>query len=112
MQNKFYSLLFQKHGAKCLPTYPMYHSIHDNFHWLTTYVDPDFRYHLTVSKMWIKLGLLLADSLILPFNLLRAADKLECFAKKFAKDHTEILSPQNISTGMWQIGEGFKTKPS
>ena len=81
----------------------MYHSIHDNFHWLTTFVDPDFRYHLTIGKIWIKLGLLLADSLILPFNLSRAADNLEYYVNKFAKDHKKILSPQNISTSMVKI---------
>ena len=81
----------------------MYHSIHDNFHWLTTYVDPDFRYHLTIGKIWIKLSLLLADSLVLPFNLSRAAGKLEHYVNKFAKDHKKILSPQNISTSMVKV---------
>ena len=81
----------------------MYHSMHENFHWLSKYVDPDFRYHLTVGKMWIKLGLLLADSLILPFNLSRAANKLNYYAKKFADDHKSILQPQGISSGMLKI---------
>ena len=83
--------------------YPMYHSMHENFHWLSTYVDPSFRYHLTVGKMWIKLGLLLADSLILPFNLSRAATKVYDYATKFQKDHKSILQPQNISTGKFKV---------
>ena len=79
--------------------YPMYHSRHDTFEWMTEFVDPDYRYHLTVGKMWLKLGLLLADSLILPFNLPRAAAKVDHYAKKFDKDHRKYLQPQGISCG-------------
>ena len=102
--------LFQKPGTKYAYMYPMYHSMHENFHWLSTFVDPTFRYHLTVGKMWVKLGLLLADSLMLPFNLSRAANKLEYYAKKFAKDHESILTPQNISTGMLKAIENCTKK--
>ena len=83
--------------------YPMYHSMHETFDWMTKYVDPDFRYHLTVGKMWLKLGLLLADSLIIPFNLSRAAANLDSYAKKFAKDYKSILGRQGISSGMLAI---------
>eukprot|EP00794_Sanderia_malayensis_P015765 gene15765-17356_t len=78
--------------------YPMYHSLHDTFRWMTKFVDPDYRYHLTTGKMWASLGLILADSLVLPFNLSRAADKVSYYASKFDKDHKQYLSPQNIST--------------
>jgi len=100
----------KKRGTKYAYMYPMYHSMHENFHWLSTFVDPTFRYHLTVGKMWVKLGLLLSDSLILPFNLSRAADKLEYYAKKFAKDHESILTPQSISTDLLVAAASNLTK--
>ena len=79
--------------------YPMYHAMHETFDWMTKWVDPDFRYHLTVGKMWLQLGLLLADSLVIPFNLSRAAAKLDGYAKKFAKDYKSTLDKQSISCG-------------
>lgn len=78
----------------------MYHSMHENFDWMSKYVDPDFRYHLTVGKMWLKLGLLLADSQILPFNLSRAATKVKYYADKFAKDYNPYLARQGLSAGI------------
>ena len=79
----------------------MYHSMHETFKWMEKYVDPDFRYHLTVGKMWLKLGLLLADSLVLPFNLSRAAANVKYYALKFQKDHKKYLNPHGIYSGMF-----------
>ena len=50
---------------------PMYHSIVDNYKWITSFVDQDFRYHLLVGKIWLKLALTLADSTILPLTYQR-----------------------------------------
>ncbi len=83
--------------------YSAYHSIHDNFHLMSTWIDPDFKYHLSVATMWAKMGLKLADSTVLPFNLQRYARKILGYAKFFKKSHKELTDPHGISFGKRQI---------
>lgn len=56
--------------------YPVYHTIHDNIEWMKRFVDPDFRYHVTIAKIWTQVILLLADTTLLPFNFIRYSDSL------------------------------------
>ena len=79
--------------------YSAYHSIHDNFHLISTWVDPKFKYHLAVARMWVKIGLKLADEVILPFNLHRYAKKIVEFAKFFKRVNAEITGPHGINYG-------------
>ena len=80
--------------------YSSYHSIHDNFHLMSTWIDPDFKYHLAVARMWAKMALKLADATVLPFNLHRYAKKILGFAKFFKKTHASITDPHGINFGM------------
>jgi len=104
-----YKPFIQMYGIPCLDIrylydklkmtadqYSAYHSIHDNFHLIETWVDPKFKYHLAVARMWAKIGLKLADDVILPFNLHRYAKKILEFAKYFKKTNAEITDPHNI----------------
>merc|ERR1711924_60273 len=56
--------------------FPVYHTIHDNFEWLTKFVDPDFRYHTTIAKVLTQMVLSFADSTLLPFNFIRYSSNL------------------------------------
>ena len=91
--------------------YSAYHSIHDNFHLIETWVDPKFKYHLAVARMWAKIGLKLADDVILPFNLHRYAKKILEFAKYFKKTNAEITDPHNIDYGKSQSMHDLLTTP-
>ena len=77
--------------------YSAYHSIHDNFHLISTWVDPKFKYHLAVARMWIKMALRLADSTVLPFNLHRYAKQILSYARLFKKSYAPITDPHGIS---------------
>ena len=79
--------------------YSAYHSIHDNFHLMSTWIDPEFKYHLAVARMWGMMGLRLADATVIPFNLERYAKKILEYAKFFKKTHKEITDPHGISYG-------------
>ena len=88
--------------------YPVYHSVHDNFYWLSKFLDPDFRYHLSVAQMWALFALKLADATILPFNLQRGAERIKYYAQKFKKDHqTKYLDVQGIKTGGFSSIKNF-----
>ena len=65
--------------------YPVYHTIHDNIDWFTKFIDPDFRYHTTIAKIWMQVILLLADTTLLPFNFIRYSDSLYYRVAQMAK---------------------------
>ncbi|XP_047143288.1 N-acetylated-alpha-linked acidic dipeptidase 2 isoform X1 [Hydra vulgaris] len=57
--------------------YPVYHTLHDNIAWMKKFVDPDFRYHTTLAKVWTQVILSLADTTLLPFNFIRYSNSLK-----------------------------------
>ncbi|XP_001633754.2 N-acetylated-alpha-linked acidic dipeptidase 2 isoform X1 [Nematostella vectensis] len=58
-------------------SYPLYHSIHDNFDYIKKFVDPQFKIHLAVAKYTARVLLKVADAEILPFNVTNFAWTLE-----------------------------------
>lgn len=48
-----------------------YHSNYDSYHWMATYGDPGFAYHVAVARLFGLLAARLADDAVVPF---RAAD--------------------------------------
>ena len=65
--------------------YPVYHTMHDNIAWMKKFVDPDFRYHTTIAKIWTQIILLLVDTSILPLNFERYSDSLHFRVTKMAR---------------------------
>ena len=49
-------------------SYPVYHSVHDTYYWIKTFIDPEFKTHLAVAKYAGIFLLKLSDSALLPFN--------------------------------------------
>ncbi|KAI3961736.1 hypothetical protein MKW92_024755 [Papaver armeniacum] len=81
-----YASFLQHAGVPSIDLYygkdfPVYHTAFDSFDWMTTYGDPLFRRHVTVSGIWGLLALHLADDLILPFDYSAYATKLQDYAK-------------------------------
>lgn len=48
--------------------YPVYHSMYDDFVWMSKFGDPMFRRHVAAASIWGLVALQLADEEILPFN--------------------------------------------
>nr|XP_009859433.1 putative N-acetylated-alpha-linked acidic dipeptidase [Ciona intestinalis] len=51
-----------------ISSYPLYHSVYETFDMVTTYVDPEFTYHLAMARIWAEAGRRLSDSVILPID--------------------------------------------
>jgi N-acetylated-alpha-linked acidic dipeptidase len=49
-------------------TYPVYHSMYDDFYWMNRFGDPGYRYHRLMAQLWGVLALRLANAEILPFD--------------------------------------------
>ncbi|XP_048586711.1 N-acetylated-alpha-linked acidic dipeptidase 2 [Nematostella vectensis] len=78
-------------------SYPMYHSVHDSFHWMKTFVDRDFQYHRTMTQLWMQIGTALADSTLIPFNCSRYAEKLSQYTRDLKSSYGAVLAGQKIS---------------
>lgn len=45
-----------------------YHSNYDSWHWMSTYGDPDFHFHVTMARVWGVTAAILADTPIINYN--------------------------------------------
>ncbi|XP_066920254.1 glutamate carboxypeptidase 2-like [Clytia hemisphaerica] len=69
--------------------YPQYHSLHDTIYWMETFVDSEYKIHMTAAKVGLLYLLRLADYPIIPFTMMRPIflrmvnDKLSQLEKGF-----------------------------
>ena len=57
--------------------YPVYHTQHDTFEWLTKFIDPDFKYHKAQAQFCGLLLLAFADMPLLKMNAMLYSEALE-----------------------------------
>ncbi len=65
--------------------YGVYHSIYDNFYWMSKFGDPGFRYHVAMANLWGRMALRLANADILPFKLSDYAEAVEEYLDEMKK---------------------------
>ncbi|XP_068744539.1 glutamate carboxypeptidase 2-like [Montipora capricornis] len=72
---------------------PLYHTVHDNFWWMSNLIDPQFKYHQVTTRVLTQITMTLADAVILPFNVTHYSVNLKEYTvrikNKFEKDFTE-----------------------
>lgn len=56
--------------------YGVYHSIYDDYYWMTHFGDPGFRYMTAMSDVWGRLALRLANADVYPFDFVLYASRL------------------------------------
>lgn len=64
------------------------------------FLDPDFTYHLALGRMWAWMGLSLANSPILPFEIQDETFALKRFSQVLREKYNPVLSEHGISLGM------------
>lgn len=62
-------------------SYPVYHSMYDNFDWMSKFGDPLFHRHVAIVELWGLLTLELADAGVLPFDYEDYAAELQAYAE-------------------------------
>lgn len=77
-------------------SYPVYHSTHDTYYWMKTFVDPEFKTHLAVAKFAAIFLLKLSESELLPFNTTTYGELLRSNAHSLKS--SSRLKLHNIST--------------
>lgn len=64
--------------------YGVYHSIYDNYYWMTHFGDPGFRYMTTMAEVWGRMALRLANAPVVPIDYRQTAGRLAQFVDEIA----------------------------
>ena len=65
--------------------YGVYHSMYDNYYWMTHFGDPGFRYMTAMGEVWGRMALRLANAEVYPFDFALYADRVNGFIDALAK---------------------------
>ncbi|KAL8996368.1 MAG: hypothetical protein Q9169_004091 [Polycauliona sp. 2 TL-2023] len=84
-------------GAHDSPVYH-YHSNYDGFHWMDTYGDKDWHYHVTIAKIWALVAASLVESPIIPFGATAYADSLASYLQAVRKKASELDAAKVVET--------------
>lgn len=77
--------------------YPVYHSVYDNYNWMSKFGDPLFRRHVAVTSVWGSLALRLANDDILPMKYESYANELHSYALSIVSRLSVVNAPGSIS---------------
>ncbi|XP_064600479.1 N-acetylated-alpha-linked acidic dipeptidase 2-like [Liolophura sinensis] len=71
--------------------HPLYHTAYDTFYSFQSFADQDFQTSRTMAHVWAETSALLADSVILPFNITDYAEALLRFADNIQKNYGRMM---------------------
>jgi len=74
-------------------SFPVYHSLHDTYHWVKTFIDPKFECHRSVGEFTGRLLLQYADAIVIPFDPRTYTQALQ----KGVDDFKKILATTNAT---------------
>jgi N-acetylated-alpha-linked acidic dipeptidase len=66
--------------------YGVYHSMYDDYYWMTHFGDPGFRYMTAMSEIWGRMTLRLANCDVYPFDFALYASRVGRFVDSLAKE--------------------------
>ncbi|GAQ83136.1 hypothetical protein KFL_001370060 [Klebsormidium nitens] len=78
--------------------YAVYHSVYDNYDWMTRFGDPGFHKHVACAQFWGLLGLNVADADVLPFDFRSYASELEKYGGQVDEALSENGAPPSVSS--------------
>jgi N-acetylated-alpha-linked acidic dipeptidase len=85
----------------------VYHSIYDDFHWYTTFVDTDFSYGRALAQTGGTAVMRLADADVIPYEYNAQAEAIDRYVKdleKLLKDKQDEITERNL-----ELDEGVFT---
>ncbi|ELU09884.1 hypothetical protein CAPTEDRAFT_160163 [Capitella teleta] len=83
-----------------ISSYPLYHSVYETFHLVDTYMDPGFKLHAAVSQYWAELARNLADSYLLPFNVVDYAGAISDYVDRVEESFGELIRANGLGTSL------------
>ena len=79
--------------------YSVYHSVYDTYKWLTSFVDPDFSYHMTTTQVAARTLMSIADSIVLPFDVRQYSKSLRDSLRELNDTYGNELYQNNVTLG-------------
>ena len=79
--------------------YPLYHTMYDTYYAMTTFGDPGLKAHVALARFRAELVRIMADEVILPFDLNNYAIFLQRGFDDVVKTYGKLFQQHNISTG-------------
>ncbi len=79
--------------------YAVYHSVHDNFYWMSHFGDPDFTYHVTMGLVWMKTAILLTTTPLPPYDPRHFGSRVREIFDSLEEHYGSTLKAQNITLG-------------
>ncbi len=77
-------------GGENYPVYH-YHSNYDSFDWMNSFGDPDFHYHIAITKIWALLAAKLIEAPIITFNVTDYAEALGFYLKSVKETANDTI---------------------
>ena len=79
-----------------------YHSNYDSFAWMDKFGDPDWTYHIAVTKVWALFAAALAETPVIPFNATDYAVSLDKYLHSIrnltaSSLHESVRSPPSLT---------------
>ncbi len=79
--------------------YAVYHSVHDNFYWMSHFGDPGFTYHVTMGLVWMKTAILLTTTPLPPYDPRHFGLRVREIFDSLEEHYGSTLKAQNITLG-------------
>ena len=86
--------------------YGVYHSMYDNYYWMTKFGDPGFRYMTAMGEVWGRMALRLANAELYPFDFVLYADRVGGFIDRLSKvpgAQGVRLQPARAAARRWRV---------
>ncbi len=74
--------------------YGVYHSAYDSFHWMSSFGDPSFAYHVAAAQLWGTVAMRLAETDGLPFYYTDYSAQI----REFFDESVKIAKRRNLSS--------------
>lgn len=85
--------------------YGVYHSMYDNYYWMTRFGDPGFRYMTAMAEVWGRMALRLANAELYPFDFALYASRVSGFIDQLSKvpgAERLRLQPARAAANRWR----------
>jgi N-acetylated-alpha-linked acidic dipeptidase len=74
--------------------YGVYHSVYDDFEWMSRFGDPTFAYHATMARLWGILALRFASADVVPLDYSRYPGEVTAYLRELEKIAPASMKPQ------------------
>ena len=78
-------------------SYPVYHSLHDTFHYFENFLDPGFNLSLAIASISAYTLVELSGSYVLPLNPVDTGNKLVSMANALKNNYKDIFNEEKVS---------------